>query len=131
MVNGAILPLSYLAKNQLVQALDAGRRYAEVTAQSPLSQAVLARVEMASGNAARAQELLDELEEKARDYYVSGTALALANLACGRETEAIAHLERACRERDWWGRRWLVSMPLGMTCRSTPASAACCERWPN
>jgi eukaryotic-like serine/threonine-protein kinase len=110
-INAAALPLSLLAMGQTSRALNAARRFAEATGRSALSLGILARAEAAQGDTSRAQAVLDELNARARDYYVSGIALAMANLACGRRKDAITQLERACRERDWWS-LWLPLMPV-------------------
>jgi serine/threonine protein kinase/Tol biopolymer transport system component/tetratricopeptide (TPR) repeat protein len=101
-VNGSILALSLLARGDTGRALEAARQYALVMSRSPLSLGVLALSEAAAGNTAEPRSLLDELTTRARDYYVSGVALAMANLACGRHRDAVRQLQRATLEGDWW-----------------------------
>ena len=118
-INGAVLPLSLLAKGQADKAIETARGLAEATGRSTLVLGVLACVAAAAGDGKLARSLLDELTVKSRDYYVSGVALALASLACGRRQDALTHLERACRERDWWT-LWLGRMPVWDALRGDP-----------
>jgi adenylate cyclase len=54
----------------------------------------------AAGNKTKAQEVLAELEERAKDGYVSGFWMAVALSGLGRYTEAFSKLDRAVQERD-------------------------------
>ena len=101
-VNGAVLPLSLLAAGDTGRAVAVAERLVEVSGRSPLALASLAHAEAAAGHADQAHTLLQDLNARARDYYVPGVALALANLACGRILEAIRSVERACRDGDLW-----------------------------
>jgi TolB-like protein/tRNA A-37 threonylcarbamoyl transferase component Bud32 len=109
-INGAVLPLAQIAAGEPARALDSARAYFEGSGQSLWSMATLARAEGAVGNDGSAQTLLADLLKRAQDYYVSGTALALAHLACGDRHAAVRNLERACRDREWWT-TYLAYMP--------------------
>lgn len=118
-INGSVLALSLLAKGEAAPACEAARRFADVTGRNPLALGVQAQAAAASGDGALARSLLDELQVKSRDYYVSGIALALANLACGRKDEALNQLERAWVDREWWT-EWLGLMPVWDGLRQEP-----------
>ncbi len=119
MINGAVLPLGLMGAGETALALEAARRFYEDTGKTTWAMAVLARAEGAAGNAEEARRWLDELERRSQDYYVSGTALALANLACGRKAEAIRQLERGRRDREWWT-LYLALMPVWDELRGLP-----------
>ena len=118
-LNGSVFPLSLLAKGESGRAFEAARGFAESSGRHALAVGVLALTAAATGDSARAHSLLGELNVKARNYYVSGIALAMANLACGRRGEALTHLERACEQRDWWT-EWLGLMPVWDELRANP-----------
>jgi serine/threonine protein kinase/Tol biopolymer transport system component/tetratricopeptide (TPR) repeat protein len=128
-INGAAIPLSLLALGRVDEAGEAAAIFSASVGRAPVSLGVLALAEAASGNPDRARELLDELLEQRRQRYVSGAALALANLACGYRDRAIAEIERACRDRDWWT-RWLDAIPVWDDLRNHPKfpSAVCSAR---
>jgi serine/threonine protein kinase/Flp pilus assembly protein TadD len=118
-INGSVLALSLMARGEAAQAREAALRFADVTGRNPLALGVLAQTAAASADRAQARSLLDELQVKSRDYYVSGIALALANLACGRKDEALGQLERAWVDREWWT-EWLKLMPVWDSLREQP-----------
>jgi tetratricopeptide (TPR) repeat protein len=68
-----------------------------------------------SGDAARAQEMLDSMRAHARRGTVPGSELATAYLAVGNRPKALDELERALRERDNMlpNNLWLLLSPLG------------------
>jgi serine/threonine protein kinase/Tol biopolymer transport system component/tetratricopeptide (TPR) repeat protein len=101
-VSGSTLALALVAANQPQKAVEAARQYAAAVKRTPLAVGALAVAEAAAGDVAQARALLDELTARARDYYVSGIALALAEMACGHHNRAIKHLQRALEEADWW-----------------------------
>jgi tetratricopeptide (TPR) repeat protein len=110
-VNGAVLPLSLLAIGDTARAVAAARRLVEVSGRNTVALATLGHAEAAAGRPEEARALLQELTGRARDYYVPGVALALANLACGRTYEAIRSLESACHDGDLWT-MYLALMPV-------------------
>jgi serine/threonine protein kinase/tetratricopeptide (TPR) repeat protein len=110
-VNGAVLPLSLLAIGDIARAEAAARRLVAVSGRNALALAAMAHAVSTAGHPDEARALLQELTTRARDYYVPGVALALANLACGRTTEAIRSLERACHDGDLWT-MYLALMPV-------------------
>jgi eukaryotic-like serine/threonine-protein kinase len=118
-VNGAVLSLSLLATGDAARAVDAARRLAEAGGRSSIALAALGQAESAAGNPDQARALLQELNMRARDHYVPGVALALANLACGRTHDAIRSLERACHDGDLWT-MYLALMPVWDPLRAYP-----------
>jgi len=110
-VNGAVLPLSLLAIGDTERAVSAAGRLVEVSGRNTVALAVLGHAESAAGRPEQARALLQELNLRARDFYVPGVALALANLACGRTHEAIRSLDRACHDGDLWT-MYLALMPV-------------------
>ena len=118
-VNGAMLPLSLLATGDAARAAAAARRLAEVSGRNALALGALAHTEAAAGYPDQARAVLQELNTRARDYYVPGVALALAHLACGHSNEAIRSLERACRDGDLWT-MYLALMPVWDPLRPYP-----------
>jgi eukaryotic-like serine/threonine-protein kinase len=118
MVNGAVLPLARIAAGEPDRAVVDAGRFRDATSSSAWSMAVHAIAHGAAGNGEQALDLLTELERRAQDYYVSGTALALANLGCGRKKEAIRQLERGRRDCEWWT-LFLGLMPVWDDLRGT------------
>jgi TolB-like protein/DNA-binding SARP family transcriptional activator len=74
---------------------DASRR----AGRTALSLAVLAYARAASGDAAGARRLLEEVERRADDAYVPAFEIARVHVALGEPDRAIAWLERAATER--------------------------------
>jgi Flp pilus assembly protein TadD len=118
-VNGSVFALSLLAKGEAARANETARQFVQASNRNPLALGVWSVAAGAAGNSALTRSLLQELNARGRDYYVSGVALALANLAAGRLGDALNHLERACRERDWWT-EWLSLMPVWDELRDDP-----------
>jgi len=118
-VNGAVLPLSLSATGDTARAVVAARRLVEAGGRNSVALAALGHAESTAGHPDQARALLQELNVRARDYYVPGVALALANLACGRTHEAIRSLERACHDGDLWT-MYLALMPVWDPLRAYP-----------
>jgi Flp pilus assembly protein TadD len=66
-----------------------------------VSQVNVAIVQAILGQRAAAEQLLEHLREQATVRYVPATSLAFLNGALGREEEALAALEQACRNREY------------------------------
>ena len=84
-------------------------RYADALAQNeklsekgPEDVACRAQILLASGNRAAAITLLRELEDRSTTKPVSPAALAIIYLSLGDKEQALALLERAFAERDFW-----------------------------
>ncbi len=122
LTNGAVLPLGLISAGKPQSAVETAVQYCESAGRSMWSLGVMAFAEAAAGRLERANSLREELEARARDYYVPGVALALANLGCGLRTEAIRNLERGCREREWWT-SYLPAMPVWDELRDVPRFA--------
>ncbi len=119
LINGGVLPLGLIAAGEPEAAVEAAARFCELTGRTMWSLGVMARAEASAGHPERAHSLREELEARARDYYVPGVALALANLACGRKREAIHNLEQGCRDHEWWT-TYLALMPVWDELRGMP-----------
>jgi len=100
----------YLQTGQNVQAREAARRAAELSDRSAASLAALAQAEVACGNSPGAAVLRDEIEEAAKQRYVSGYDRAAAFLAAGQAQDALRCLEQAAGDHDWWV-SWLAVDP--------------------
>jgi serine/threonine protein kinase/Tol biopolymer transport system component/tetratricopeptide (TPR) repeat protein len=114
-----ILALALLEKGQITEALAAATAIAELQSRPWFSFSILARVQGAAGNISAARSLRERLEGEASKRYVSGTAIALTDLACGEKDRAITRLEQAYRDRDWWT-AWLGVGPAWDPLRSDP-----------
>jgi tetratricopeptide (TPR) repeat protein len=66
-----------------------------------VSQVNAAMVQALLGERAAAERLLEHLQAQAAVRYVPATSLAFLNGALGREEEALAALEQACRNREY------------------------------
>lgn len=97
-----ILALALLEKGQIDDALAAAQEISELQNRPWVSFCILARVQGAAGNISAARSLRERLEGEGGERYVSGSAIALTDLACGEKDRAIARLEQAVRDRDWW-----------------------------
>lgn len=97
-----ILALALLEKGQIDDALAAAQEIIELQNRPWFSFCILARVQGAAGNISAARSLRERLEGEGGERYVSGSAIALTDLACGEKERAIARLEQAVRDRDWW-----------------------------
>jgi predicted Zn-dependent protease len=103
-------PLSFVARWALGMALlDAGivdeaepvlEEAAAMSGRHPYALVTLARTCARKGEAARARELLRELESRAADGFVPGIQLAGTAEAAGERDAALAHARRALDERE-------------------------------
>lgn len=98
----SMLALSYAHDGQIEKAIPAARRAADLTGEDVFSLAVVAEIESLQGFRGRARAVLRQVEDRAQTRYVSGCVLALLHLAAGDKESALAQLERAWRDRDWW-----------------------------
>ncbi len=57
---------------------------------------------MKMGKREKVQELLDELQKRAKQRYVSPTALAFLHFLLGENDEGFAWLDRAYEAHDFW-----------------------------
>jgi serine/threonine protein kinase/Tol biopolymer transport system component/tetratricopeptide (TPR) repeat protein len=91
-----------LQTGDIASALEHARRAVHLTNRASASLSALAHAEAAAGNPAVALELKKELEERAVKMYVSKYDRASIALAAAHVPEAIAFLEQARDDRDWW-----------------------------
>jgi serine/threonine protein kinase/Tfp pilus assembly protein PilF len=66
------------------------------------AEAILAAVYYLTGKSGEADRLVDRLNERAKQAYVAPLLFAWICVARGEPKAALAHLERAIRERDSW-----------------------------
>jgi TolB-like protein/DNA-binding winged helix-turn-helix (wHTH) protein/tetratricopeptide (TPR) repeat protein len=79
----------------LEKGVEASQRSTEMVAQLALALGRAGRID-------RARTLLSELEARARSQHVSPFAFALAHTGLGDSEKAIAALERAYQQREWY-----------------------------
>lgn len=108
----ALAPHSELPHLFLAAALQGKGRYAEAVheiragmalASSPSESddlAFLGQMEWAAGDRADARRLLNEVEARARQHYVSGVSLASIEWPLGEKDRAFANLDRAAADHD-------------------------------
>jgi Tol biopolymer transport system component len=96
-----MLAWCHLRLGAIGEALEAGRRAVELGDRSSALSA-LAHAEAAAGHAERAAAIRNDLEELAKQRYVSAYDRASAFLATGQTQEALSRLEQAHTDRDWW-----------------------------
>ncbi|MBV9612122.1 MAG: protein kinase, partial [Acidobacteriaceae bacterium] len=92
----------YLETEDAGKALEAAHTAVELSKRSSSSLCLLAHTEIKAGNRSAALALLEELEQMARQLYVSGYDRATAFLAIGDTQNALRYLEQAFADRDWW-----------------------------
>ena len=97
-----MLAWCYLKNADLNRALNCAQLAVALSARSPSALSVLAQAVAASGDRGGANALCGEIDEIARNRYVSGYDRASAYLAAGEQRKAIAALEQAIEEGDWW-----------------------------
>ena len=97
-----LLAWCYLQAGEPAKAVVAARNALEPGNWNSTVLCVLAAAETAAGNPDAAIAARDEVESVARDRYVSNYDRATARLATGDRSGAIAALESALEERDWW-----------------------------
>jgi len=114
-----MLAWSYLAKHEIAEALEAAHRSVELSGRGIFSMCALAQAEAASGNRSTARDLLAEVESRTAARYNSGYLLASMYMACGERKRALAHLEQAWLDRDWWV-MWVSTSPQWDELRNEP-----------
>jgi eukaryotic-like serine/threonine-protein kinase len=92
----------YLQQGRLDDAVAAFDRGVRLRNRDVLDLAELANAYAAAGRRSDAQQLLVELEARARREYVIPTAFAIVHMALGDEERAFDWLERAAAARDLW-----------------------------
>lgn len=92
----------YLQQGRLDDAIAAFDRGVRLRNRDVLDLAELAYAYAVAGRRGDAQQLLVELEDRARREYVIPTAFAIVHMALGNEERAFDWLERAAAARDLW-----------------------------
>ena len=76
------------------------RRFLQMSGESPVGRAALARVLALQGRASDARRIMADLQTEGRDGYVPSYEMAQAYLALGDRQIALGRLERAIEERS-------------------------------
>ncbi len=97
-----MLTWCHLRVGAIGEALECGRRAVELGNGSSSALCALAHAEGAAGHADRAAAIRDELEDLAKNRYVSAYDRASVFLATGQHQQALHCLEQAHADRDWW-----------------------------
>jgi eukaryotic-like serine/threonine-protein kinase len=97
-----LLGLAYLQAGRWDEAAGAFRESISLTTSPALAEAGLGAVAVARGRAAEARAILEELEARRRERYVSPVALVTLSAALGDPDRAFAGLDRAYEERRGW-----------------------------
>jgi TolB-like protein/Tfp pilus assembly protein PilF len=91
------LALALQFKGQLSDAIPEFRT-AAASNDEPFSQSLLAQALARAGVRDEAQQMLSQLEERARDHFVTGWSLAIIRLALGDKEGALAALDLAIQQ---------------------------------
>jgi TolB-like protein/Tfp pilus assembly protein PilF len=95
-----ILGLVYLQKGMFTEALSEMQKAVRYSGNSPNIKAYLGYVYGATGNQAKAQEILNEILESAEDEYIPSTAFATIYIGLKDHDNAISWLEQAYEEKS-------------------------------
>jgi len=94
------LALAYTQKGMYVEAIDAHRKSIASSGATPRALALLAHAHGKAGQHSEALKILAQLNERAKDEYVSGYDMAIAYLGLANNEEALRRLEKAFEARD-------------------------------
>ncbi|MGZ8833496.1 MAG: tetratricopeptide repeat protein, partial [Thermoanaerobaculia bacterium] len=97
-----VLGWSYEQTGKLAEARNEFNRAIELSGRNTLPLASLGHLHAISGNEREALRILDEIEARSRERYVSAYFPATIYAGLGRKAEALAWLDRAERERAYW-----------------------------
>ncbi len=97
-----LLGLAYLQAGRWDEAAGAFRESIALTASPALAEAGLGAVAVARGRPLEARAILEELEARRGERYVSPVALVTLSAALGDVDRAFAGLDRAYQERRGW-----------------------------
>ncbi len=97
-----LLGLAYLQAGRWDEAAGAFRESIALTASPALAEAGLGAVAVARGRPLEARAILEELEARRGERYVSPVALVTLSAALGDADRAFAGLDRAYQERRGW-----------------------------
>ncbi len=97
-----VLGWSYEQMRNIPEARIEFTRALELSGRNTLPLASLGHLYAISGNRREALRVLDEIQARSRQRYVSAYFPAAIYAGLGRKTEALDWLERASRERAYW-----------------------------
>ncbi len=93
------LGLIYLQKGMFTEAVSEMQKAVRFSDDNPTMKAYLGYVYGATGNQAKAQEILSDLTEASKDGYVPSTAFATIYIGLGDNEKAISWLNKAFEEK--------------------------------
>jgi len=93
-----LLGRTYERSGQLDQAIEVFKKIFALS-NSPMFLGALGRAYAGSGQDALARNVLEELEELSKRYYVSAYSKAIIHLALGDTDQSLECLEKACNDR--------------------------------
>ncbi len=97
-----VLGWSYEQKRNIPEARVEFTRAIDLSGRNTLPLASLGHLHAISGNDREALRVLNEIETRSRQRYVSAFFPAAIYAGLGRKTEALEWLERASKERAYW-----------------------------
>ena len=102
---------AYLQLGLHVQAIETFKTEAELSPQRSTTRAYMAVAHAFAGEVAEARKLLTELEERARDSFVSAFDFALIHFALDEDDLGFEWMDKAVKERAPW-LTWLAVDPM-------------------
>jgi serine/threonine-protein kinase len=97
-----VLGMALIGCGRPDEAVEALEEAADLSSRAAYDVALLGHVHATRGRTDQALAIRSELEERARDRYVSPVAFAMLAAGMGRRDEVFEWLERAWRERRGW-----------------------------
>ena len=94
------LGMAYLQKGMYRESLGHLQKAVDLSHNFPLYVAELAFLYSAEGNRSQARRIVNRLESRSRQQYVSAYSLAVGSVALGDTSTAIARLEKSVDERE-------------------------------
>ncbi len=96
------LGLAHQQKARFAEALGELEKAVSLSGRNPHYLAALGHAYGVSGKTERAQKILDELEKRSRQHYVSPYNMALTHIGLGNKEQALAWLEKAYEKRSFY-----------------------------
>jgi tetratricopeptide (TPR) repeat protein len=115
------LGLACIQQSRHSEAIAALERAVFLSNRMVVPTAALCHAYAVAGQTEQAEMLLEELETRSREQYVSAYDLTLANAGLGKTDEAFKNLEKAFEERGWLS--YLNREPMLESLRSDPRFA--------
>lgn len=93
---------AYQQKRMYAEALAALRQTSPGAASTPVMRAALGYAQAVAGNRPEATKIAGELEQRAKQEYVSAFDIGLIYLGLGEKERALDWLEKSFQERGWY-----------------------------